>query len=561
MSLYDDASLVMIPSGKKDGKLYSIKPTDGSGDFTFTRDGAGASPATRVDADGNIETGRTNYLLQSNQFDTTWITSGSSVTSGQADKDGGTDAWLLSVASGTNSQRVVQSVAFNEVRTFSVYAKAGTLDWIRLRCLGGSSPDAYFDISNGVLGSTTGGSITSNIEDAGNGFYRCSVAVDDNITEVRIHLATADLNVTQSSGNIYIQDAQLEQGLVATDYIETTTTAGYAGLLGDMPRLDYSGGATCPSLLLEPSRTNQITYSNYLSGSGWTIQSGNTVTQNTTDVTSPRGLNDAVKIVSSDAATGVFFAGLTETDNATRTVYLRGASGGETVTLKDPSGFGTSVTETLTTSWERYEFKTTNDGNTYQGLFVDNISVGTIYLWECQFETGTYATSLIPTYGSTVTRAADSANLDNADAILDNTSQSIFIDVEPLGISSNNLLEFRQNGGGTGNRLLLQTNSAGALRVFFNTGGSSAFDQNITSAVAVNTRAKIMVTYTPTNVKVFVDGVKEIDTAATISFTSAMGYIDLEGSATGNDEGLLQRGFDTWAKELTDAEAIAQTTL
>jgi hypothetical protein len=31
MSLFDDASLVMIPSAYKDGKLYSIKPTDGSG--------------------------------------------------------------------------------------------------------------------------------------------------------------------------------------------------------------------------------------------------------------------------------------------------------------------------------------------------------------------------------------------------------------------------------------------------------------------------------------------------------------------------------------------------
>ena len=51
MSLFDDASLVMIPSAYKDGKLYSIKPTDGSGDFTFSR----STAATRVNADGLIE--------------------------------------------------------------------------------------------------------------------------------------------------------------------------------------------------------------------------------------------------------------------------------------------------------------------------------------------------------------------------------------------------------------------------------------------------------------------------------------------------------------------------
>ena len=57
---------------------------------------------------------------------------------------------------------------------------------------------------------------------------------------------------------IYIQDAQLEIGLAATDVISTGATTGKAGLLEDEPRFDYSGGATCPSLLLEPSRTNLI---------------------------------------------------------------------------------------------------------------------------------------------------------------------------------------------------------------------------------------------------------------------------------------------------------------
>ena len=61
--------------------------------------------------------------------------------------------------------------------------------------------------------------------------------------------------VGASSGSIYIQDAQVEIGLAATDYIESGATTGKAGLLEDEPRFDYSGGATCPSLLLEPSRT------------------------------------------------------------------------------------------------------------------------------------------------------------------------------------------------------------------------------------------------------------------------------------------------------------------
>jgi len=51
MSLYDDAILIMYPSGIKAGKIYSVKPTDGTGDLTFTR----ASTATRVNENGLIE--------------------------------------------------------------------------------------------------------------------------------------------------------------------------------------------------------------------------------------------------------------------------------------------------------------------------------------------------------------------------------------------------------------------------------------------------------------------------------------------------------------------------
>ena len=66
MSIYDKASLVLIPSGTKTSKVYSQKPVNGDGDFTFSR----STAATRVNADGNIEKETQNLLLQSNTFDT-----------------------------------------------------------------------------------------------------------------------------------------------------------------------------------------------------------------------------------------------------------------------------------------------------------------------------------------------------------------------------------------------------------------------------------------------------------------------------------------------------------
>ena len=49
-------SLVMIPSGYKSEKVYSVIPSNGDGDFTFTREGASGQPnSTRVNKAGLIE--------------------------------------------------------------------------------------------------------------------------------------------------------------------------------------------------------------------------------------------------------------------------------------------------------------------------------------------------------------------------------------------------------------------------------------------------------------------------------------------------------------------------
>ena len=51
-NFFDLASLVMIPSGWKAGKVYSVKPDSGDGDFTFARN----STATRTNSAGLVET-------------------------------------------------------------------------------------------------------------------------------------------------------------------------------------------------------------------------------------------------------------------------------------------------------------------------------------------------------------------------------------------------------------------------------------------------------------------------------------------------------------------------
>jgi hypothetical protein len=67
---YAKASLVMVPSLYKTSIVYSERPLTTDGQLAFTRSN---DTATRVGPDGYIEKVRTNVLLQSNSFDTTWL--------------------------------------------------------------------------------------------------------------------------------------------------------------------------------------------------------------------------------------------------------------------------------------------------------------------------------------------------------------------------------------------------------------------------------------------------------------------------------------------------------
>ena len=239
MSFFDDASLAFLPSGGagKDTKAYSIKPTDGSGDFTFSR-GSNLA-ATRVGPTGLIEKGRENLLLRSNEFDTTWATIDSNVTSSQSGYDGSSDAWLLSKTGA--SGRITQTKSISGIFTFSVYVKKGTTDWVLLYKTGTGEGGRYFDLTNGVTGSSIATApIDSKIEDVGNGWYRCSI-VGNSATAVVAYVADSNGSQSGTSGSIYIQDAQAEIGLAATEVITTGATTGKAGLLEDEPRFDYSG--------------------------------------------------------------------------------------------------------------------------------------------------------------------------------------------------------------------------------------------------------------------------------------------------------------------------------
>jgi hypothetical protein len=255
MSLFDDASLVMIPIAYKDGKLYSIKPTDGSGDFTFSR----STAATRVNADGLIESvtdnvprldytdsscpalklepQRTN-LIEYKAFDNAyWTKTGSSVVSGFASPsaDSPLGAFKLVEDSSSGIHRVKAdgiSVSANRYNV-SVFVKPNGRNEIRVSLANyfSSGTDAYFNLDTKVI---TYGTRAENglIETFANGWFRCSFSSTSGELAgpnafVHIDTALSNSNSYQGDGTsgVYIYGAQLEQGSYATSYIPTYGTS------------------------------------------------------------------------------------------------------------------------------------------------------------------------------------------------------------------------------------------------------------------------------------------------------------------------------------------------
>ena len=543
MSTYDDASLVMIPSGYKTGTVFSQKPMSTDGQLTFTRSN---DTATRVASNGLIEKVRTNLLLQSQTFQTTWAPQNSTVSIDVTTAPDGTLTAdkLVENSVATAQHRIDQtSVSASGSLTFSVYAKKEEREkiFLRIGLLG-----AYFDLNTGTIFSIDIG-IVATISNAGNGWYRCAISKAASISNeiVRINLVDATNSITYNGDGVsgaFIWGAQYELNDIATDYIPTTTAAVSVGPVANVPRLDYLG-STCPRLLLEPQRTNVITFSESFDNAAW-IKENATITANS--VTSPNGYQDADTLT--DNATNdrhrvrqgsvSFVAGTTYTTS----VFVKKNSPGRFLLINVNTGAsamaslnldtlavnnisGTSKLENYGNGWYRFSVTgtaaTTQTNNVLiqmQNSNADASYVGngsSFYLWGAQCEVGSYPTSYIPTLAASVTRGADVCVKTSISSLIGQTEGTVFIDAIVTNFSDAAQSFITVSDGTINNRIELRKGSP--ANILLEGAASTGSFPNINLSSAPLGRYKIAVAYKTGDTALFINGL-QIGSTSTNAF-------------------------------------------
>ena len=607
MSILDKASLIQIPSGYKNGKLYSVKPTPTYGSELVTNGDFATNSDWNLQSSASISQ---NKLIVSNAAQNTTIATQSSVAPTQKpcklqfDIVVNTGSFRILLGSGGTTTTVTES------GTYTLYETSGNFGTLTLQARDGGFDGSIdnvsvkeatnigdFDFSRSssatranseglietaqVLGSeevtngdfSNGGAnwnYTIGVWDFSSGLASCNgtqsglsyLNQSGAIVSGKLYKATYEItSISAGEIRIFVGDvsglARTTTG-VYTEYITAASTnfwlrvnSTFVGSIdnvsvkevfeNDVPRLDYSGGASCASLLLEPQRTNLIPYSESFDNAAWTKSEVNVQAD---VVISPDGttnadlikensanalhwIGDSITVTSGESYTVSVFAKKKErsvlqiilSTNFLPASYanydldngLVSASGGNITTKIDDyenGWFRCSITFTATSSASGTPLlalqnsTTASRGASYQG---DGTSG--LYLWGAMVEQGSYPTSyIISNSGSTTTRTADVCNNAGTSATFNDSEGVLFAEIAALTEVGDGTTRLSISDGSQDNNITIGYSATNTLRTIIRSGASN--QALMTSSQTITNYLKVGIKYKANDFALWVNGVE-----------------------------------------------------
>jgi hypothetical protein len=352
----------------------------------------------------------------------------------------------------------------------------------------------------------------------------------------------------------------------------TATRVNSAGLIesvaNNVPRLDYSNG-TCPSLLVEPQRTNVLTYSEQFATS-W-INNGATIISN--DTTAPDGNLTADRLTATGGGFGVVKFSTWTAINKVASCFVK-ANTSNLFKIANASGGGGSVTFNLST-----QAITATTGFTgsieslpdgwFRCIAIDTLarsgtfSIGvtaigeSVFVWGAQLEAGSYPTSYIPTTTASVTRNADVISKTGISSLIGQTEGTMFLECMPL----NNDLSYRAlsiSDNTPNNRIQIWLWNNGNIFTYIVSNNNTVYSRF--DSVPQNSFSKIALSYKENNFATFINGVKTFqdDSGVLPINLNNIKFSDTNNTANFNSN---VKQLQIYKTKLTDEECINLTTI
>ena len=343
----------------------------------------------------------------------------------------------------------------------------------------------------------------------------------------------------------------------------TATRVNQNGLIEEVaigvPRLDYTDGG-CPSLLFEGNSINLITYSEDFSNAYWT-KSGASVTSgfSAPSVDSPLG---AFKLVEDTSTSTHYIKAIdlfvSDSTDRVHSIYLKPintryiaigpgtAFSNNNNTLIFDTQLGVWSLNSSTNAvgldssmdangWWRIKIKSNSASGAYDNFMVGTANGGTsytdatftgdgvsgFYIFGAQVEEQSYATSYIPTAGTTISRTADSASKSGISSLINSTQGVFYVEMSALS-DDGTARSISLNSGSSSNRVAIQFRSlTGQINTAIVSGGVVQAVMPFTISQTADF-IKIALVYKVNDFSLYVNGVEVGTDLSGITFTTGV---------------------------------------